>query len=287
MSPKSIIRLVKNMIKTNYFDLIRINTEMSIDDLIDTVDIHNLRRFVDDIEVYETNELLKMKNLTSCLALHQATDEAISYLQGLVLGRSTIPRIEVAQDIQFESKNEADTYIKEFQENNYMRFSTGNMRCGNTLYMGKEEGEQSTIYNVSYVPVKKKLGKINVAHIEFVIHLNRNVQRILKIKNIYELRSAEEHFNELYDKYIVKAKINKNRFNKHFPSCKANNIEELVSVVSGKKNSLREIQQKNTTLNIICDKRMKEHFGVKDSVPVTDQEELILNQSFRYFVKPF
>lgn len=282
---KSIHSSVISMTGISYFDLLRINTEKTVDELIELKGIHKLRNFVDDIEIYEANELLKINNWNGCLVLHQATDEAILHLKRLNLGRTTISRAEVAKDVPFDNREDAEAYIKEFQENHYMRFSTGNMRCGNTLYMGKEEGELSIIYNVSYVPVKPKLGRINVAHIEFVIHFNKNVKRILKIKDIYDLRKAEEHFNELYEKYIVRTKVNRNIFKKYFPNDNASNMEELVSVVTNKKNRLRDAIQRNDTLNIICDKRMKEYFGVKDSISLTDKEERILHQSMKYWTK--
>ena len=271
------------MKKVYYFDLVKVNTELNKNIITDLIDFEYLRKLCGSAKVYKAGKLLKSKNLNCCLILCQATDEAILYIQKFDLCRHTISRIEVARDIQFSSKEEAIIETEEFQKHHLMKFSNGNFRYGNTYYMGKVENEFSSIYNVSYVPLKPKLCKMNIFHDEFVIRLIKNIKRILQIKCVYDLKPAEEHYNELFEKYIVKAKVNHTRFNKYFPNKNVNNIEQMLSVVLETKKILIEKKYKNIILNLICDRRMKEMFGVKKYIQYTDREKLILNQGSGYW----
>ena len=70
---------------------------------------------------------------------------------------------------------------------------------------------------------------------EFKILNMINVKRKLGVNTIYDLGRAEDHFEALANKYIVRAEVNLKRVKKHFPYIKTSNVSDFIDFISGLK----------------------------------------------------
>jgi len=218
-----------------YYDRIRIFTDIPKEGLLALIDIEELRKHAGKVEIGEAFPPARIHGYKGRIELSQASDKAIEVLQSYSLERHTISYIEVTKDIVVNNDHDAQKYKQAFQDNHYLRWGKGCFSIGSTHYMGKEQGKKRGIYLVCYTPVNGKCGNQHVVHMEFKILNMINVKRKLGVNTIYDLGRAEDHFEVLANKYIVRAEVNLKRVKKHFPYIKTSNVSDFIDFISGLK----------------------------------------------------
>jgi len=205
-------------------------------------------------------------------------------LQRYDLWEHGISRIEIARDIVCNNSLVSNKYRSIFQNNHYLKWGTRCFFIGNTEYLGKIERKNRGLYAVCYNPIKVKLGCSTVVHVEFVLSGKKSISKKLGIDTIYDIVNAQDCFTRLSDKFLVEAKVNQSRIKKHFPDKKIQNVAEMVEFITTEKERIRERKYRHHIFYTICDKRLRKRFGLKKMFTFTKKEQLILNQSVRYWI---
>ena len=268
-----------------YFDRVRINLFTDLDMLKDRINQNILEQYCEDVKIEEPYYLAKKWGYRSKIELFQATDEAIQYLQSCGLERvAKISRIEITKDEVYEDKETAEEVRDLFQASTYMKRKNCIYICSGTTYIGRPEHKWPNLYFLSYVPEETKLGFMDVWHREFVIKTWGRIKSKLNIETLNDLRTAQEHFEELEQEYIVQKELNRKRIAKHWPQKQFKNLAYFVEHLSQEKEQYRERMNRHRVMKILCGKRLCKKLKVPMRYKQSKHEKLILNQGLGYWL---
>jgi len=273
------------IISNYYFDRIRINLYMGLEKLNRIVDQEILNKYCDRVVIEEPHWMAQKYGYRSKIELFQAEDEAIRHLQSLGLEKwAKIARIEIAYDEAYTDRELAERFRDNFQASTYLKGRNAIYILPGTTYLGKPEHKWPTFYFLSYIPEGTKLGLENVWHREFVVKTNGRIKKVLGIEALNDLRTAQEHYEELERKYLVQAELNRKRIAKHWPDKKFRDVASFVEVLAQAKEQYRERIYSHRVMRMMCGKGLCRKFKVPVRFKQSRHEKLILGQGLGYWL---
>ncbi|NTW87788.1 MAG: hypothetical protein HGB26_01385 [Desulfobulbaceae bacterium] len=275
------------MFTAHYYDLIAINSLLCKEKLRLMIEDGKLEQHCHEVKIQKASPYAKIQKHEGTIILYQATDQAIEVLneKGFSNYPHSISRIEVARDLIFNNSLGAGKYLSALQNTYYVKWGKDIFAIGKNKYIGKEYGNRRGMYVSCYDPGVKKFGMAHNVHTEFRLFGKGVILDKLKVDRINDLQSAEDTFNKLADKYLMRAVTNRDRFKIYFPEAEANNFEELIEIVKGAKERIRARLEHRILLGLLCGGKWCQRMGVDSLHTLPKRDKLLLKQGVTYFLR--
>lgn len=269
-----------------YYDRIRINTFMELEDLEALIDTKAFRRFehARTIKLNYASRVAKRAGYRSRVELYQATEAGIELLKQYDLGQHGVSYLEIARDRWCRSEGSTRRRRESFQERHYLRWGPTYWDRGTTRYWGKAEGKNRGLYLVCDLPPHGKFGDHYIVHVEFRLCGKASVRHKLGVQTLYDLGPAEDSFKLLENKYLVKAEVNQNRVRKHF-SDEVTDLPHLMRFMDQQKEYARTREEKHGMFRLTCGSRIADKFGLPEHYVMSPKDKLLLSNGLGYWVK--